>query len=166
MERIQWKDKLKSKAVREFYAGEFACYADGGPVYNAIYDNFPECQRHTNDPKADKIKDKKDIRTACETFNVHSNKYNSAKYDSVVARKYRKKNQQDLTKLIPSQTQTAKGIYEDVELLNETLPENSAQDRLNQTKARNESLDAQAKFLEHAMRLLNHLSHADSAEKN
>ena len=70
MERLKWKKKLQSKAIREFYAGEFACYADGGPVYDAIYNRFPECHRHTNDPKADKIKDKKDIHTACQTFMV------------------------------------------------------------------------------------------------
>ena len=81
----------------------------------------------------------------------------------MIARKYRKKIQQDLTLLIPTQTRTAKELYDATDALTHRPEEITDVTHLNHLRAINESIDAQAKFLEHASNILAHLSHADGA---
>ena len=155
IDRVAWKDKLSDEQLQEELALAFAKCFNGRttPVINSIYKRFPECQRHTNNPKEDKKQDRQDIISLCRPFNTHSQQFNAKQFLPVIQNYLQRELQAHSNILFPALKSTITGIWDDIERINTAKKPDSFENYSELTKARNESIESQSKVLDHAIRI-------------
>ena len=151
--RVAWKDKLSDPELQEELALAFVRCWKGRttPVINAIYKRFPECQRHPTS-KENQTADRNDIRDACRPFNIHHKRFDSERFSTVIQSQMQRELQIYAHILFPTLKATITGIWDTIEAINKTKPEIDFRSMLEKMRAMNESIDAQSKILDLAIR--------------
>ena len=83
LKRIEWKHKLRPKALRQEIVWNLALPASRGNVVDEIYDRFPECHRRRDDPTC-VYQDRSEIANIIQPLDLHHPKFDFRKYDAIV----------------------------------------------------------------------------------
>lgn len=153
MDRVEWKDKLSDTELQEELCLAFVRCWKGRttPVVTKIYKRFPECQRHPTS-KENQTADRNDIRDACRSFNIHHKRFDSERFSTVIQSQMQRELQIHAHILFPALKATITGIWDAIEAINKTKPEIGFRSMLEKMRAINESIDAQSKLLDLAIR--------------
>ena len=83
LKRVEWKHKLRPKALRQNIVWNLASPTSRGSVVDEIYDRYPECHRRRDEPNCVQ-QDRLEIKNIIEPLDPQHPKFDDRKYGTIV----------------------------------------------------------------------------------
>ena len=120
--RVEWKHRLRPKALRKQIVWDLAFPISRGNVVDELYDRYPECHRRRDNPTCVQ-QDRLEIAKIIETLDWNHPKFDHLRYDDTVRRACTRVIEQVFIRLVFSLSQHAElnhTILKDLSLSLET----------------------------------------------
>ena len=105
--RVEWKHKLRPKALRKQIVWDLAFPISRGNVVDELYDHYPECHRRRDNPTCVQ-QDHLEITNIIQTLDSNHPKFDQETYDDIVRKACTREIEQVFVRLVSSLSQHAK----------------------------------------------------------